>query len=74
MAEAVTRNMASSDWLKLAELCLFRAECVSKNKTICDCSGARPQSDRSTVLSNSLLVTVNLQECLSDNRSRSRCF
>ena len=34
MAEAVTRNMAASDWLKLAALCLFRAQSVSKNKSI----------------------------------------
>ena len=39
MAEAVTRDMASSDWLKLAALCLFRAQSVSKNKSICDCAG-----------------------------------
>ena len=31
-AEAVTRDMASSDWLKLAALCLFRVQSVSKNK------------------------------------------
>ena len=49
MAEAVTRNMASSDWLKLAALCLFRAQSVSNNKSICDCAGARPQSDRLTL-------------------------
>ena len=55
MAEAVTRDMASFDWLKLAALCLFHAQSVSKNKSICDCAGARPQSDRSTPLSNSLL-------------------
>ena len=54
MAAAVTRAMASSDWLKLAALCLFRAQSVSKKKSICDCAGARPQSDRSTLLSNSL--------------------
>ena len=30
MAEAVTRDMASSDWLKLAAFCLFRAHGVSK--------------------------------------------
>ena len=30
MAEAVTRDMASSDWLKLAALCLFQAQSVSK--------------------------------------------
>ena len=56
MAEAVTCDMASSDWLKLAALCLFRAQSVSKNKSICDCAEARPQTDRSTLLSNSLLV------------------
>ena len=55
MAEAVTRNMASSDWLILAAICLFREQTVSKNKSRCDCAGARPQSDRSTILSNSLL-------------------
>ena len=56
VAEAVTGDMASSDWLKLAALCFFHAQSVSKNKSICDCVGARPQrSDRSTLLSNSLL-------------------
>ena len=30
MAEAVTRNMASSDWLKLAVFCLCHAQSVSK--------------------------------------------
>ena len=40
MAEAVTRDMASSDLLKLAVLGLFRAQSVSKNKSICDCAGA----------------------------------
>ena len=54
-AEAVTRDMASSDRLKLAALCLFPAQSVSKNKSICDCAGAMPQSDRSTLLYNSLL-------------------
>ena len=28
MAEAVTCDMASSDWFKLASLCLFRAQSV----------------------------------------------
>ena len=59
MTEAVTRDMASSDWLKLAALCFFRAQSISKNKLICDCAGARPQSDRSTFLSNSLLIYPN---------------
>ena len=45
MVETVTRDMASSDWFKLAALCLFRAQSESKNKSICDCAGARPQSD-----------------------------
>ena len=59
MTEAVTRDMASSDWFKLAALCLFRAQSVSKNKFICDCAGARPQSDRSTpYLINSWQPTV----------------
>ena len=52
MVEAVTRDMASSDWLRLAALCLFRSQSVSKNKSICDCPGARLQSDRSALLSN----------------------
>ena len=30
MAEAVTRDMVSSDWFKSAALCLFRAQSVSK--------------------------------------------
>ena len=56
MAEAVTRDMASSDWLKLAAFCLFHAQSVSKNKSICDCAGETPQSDGgSTLFSNSLL-------------------
>ena len=46
VAEAVTRDMASSDWLKLAALCLFWAQRVSKNKSICDCAGARTQKDQ----------------------------
>ena len=46
IAEAVTRDMAPFDWLKLAVLCLFRVQSVSKNKSICYCFGARPQSDR----------------------------
>ena len=46
ITEAVTRDMAFSDWLKLAALCLFRAQSEPKNKSICDCAGARPQSDR----------------------------
>ena len=61
MAEAVTHDMASPDWLELAALCLFRAQSVSKNKSICDCAGAKPQSDRSTLLSNSLLVLIQRQ-------------
>ena len=40
MAETVTRDMASSYWLKLASLCLVRAQSVSKSKSICDCVGA----------------------------------
>ena len=53
MAEVVKREMASSDWLKLASLCWFRTQ------SICDCAGARPQSDRSTLLSHSLLLYLN---------------
>ena len=30
MAEAVTRDMTSSDWLNLTALCLFRAQIVLK--------------------------------------------
>ena len=30
MAEAVTSDIAPSDWLKLAVLCLFRTQSVSK--------------------------------------------
>ena len=55
-AEAVMYDMASSDWLELTALCLFRAQSVSKNKSICDCAGTRPQSVRSTLLFNSLLL------------------
>ena len=55
---AVARHIASSDWLKLAAFCLFRAQSVSKSEYICDCAGARPQSDRSTLLSNSLLLIL----------------
>ena len=32
MARAVTRDIVPSDWLKLAALCLFRVQRVSKNK------------------------------------------
>ena len=28
--EAVTRDMATSDWLKLAAICLFRGKCIQK--------------------------------------------
>ena len=45
MAETVRRDMAFSDWLKWAALCLFRAQ----SKFTCDCGGARPQSERSTL-------------------------
>ena len=45
-----TRDRASSEWLQLAALCLFRAQSVSKNKSICDCAVAGPQSDRSTLI------------------------
>ena len=55
-AEAATRDMDYSDWLKLASLCLFREYSVFKNKSICNCAGARPQSDRLTLLSSSLLI------------------
>ena len=50
MAEAVTRDVASSDWLKLAALCLLRAQSVSKNKSICDCAGARQNLLRSPIV------------------------
>ena len=49
--------MASCDWLKLAALCLFRAQSVSRNKSICQCAEARPQSDGSALLSNSILMS-----------------
>ena len=45
---------------------MFRAQSVSKNKSICDCAEARPQSDRSTLLSNSLSLTAN---CLGGNEA-----
>ena len=61
MAEAVTRDMASSDLLKLAAHCLFPAQSVSKNKSTCDCAGARTESDRSTLLSNSLLWVLHVE-------------
>ena len=53
IAEAGTRDMASSVWLKLATLCLFRAQSISKNKSICDCARARPQSDQHSYLLHS---------------------
>ena len=56
MAESVTRDMASCDWLKLVALCLFGSQSESKNKSICDCAGARSQTDRSTFFSKSLPV------------------
>ena len=49
MTDVVTRDMASSDWVKLQKLCLLRTQSVSKNKSICDCAGARPPGDRSTL-------------------------
>ena len=52
MAEAVTRDMASSDWSKLAALCLFRAQSVSKNKSICDCAG----EDRKVIDQHSYVI------------------
>ena len=52
----VKRDMASSDWLNLAALCLFCVQKVSKKKPICDCAWARMQSDRSALLSNSILT------------------
>ena len=55
MSEAFTRDMASSDWLKLAARFLFRAQSLSKNKSICDFAGARPQSDSSTLFSKLLV-------------------
>ena len=55
MEEAVTRDVASLDWLKWVALCLFRAESVSKSKSICNFAGARPEIDRETLLSNSTL-------------------
>ena len=69
MAEAVTCDMASSDWLKLAALSLFRAQSVSKNKSICDCAGARQQSDRSTLLSKSLLTEINSNQIKTTTKS-----
>ena len=59
MAETVTRDMASSDQLKLKVLCLFRAQ-LSKNKSICDYAGARPQSDRSNTLIYFTLVNPQI--------------
>ena len=35
---AVKHDMTSSDWLKLAALCLFRVQRVPKKKSICDCA------------------------------------
>ena len=35
---------------------MFRGQSVAKNKSICDCAGERRQKDRSTHLSNSLLM------------------
>ena len=59
--QTVTRDVASSDWLKLPALCYFRAQSVSKNKSFCDCAGARSQSDRSTLLV-SYILKITLKE------------
>ena len=63
IAEAVTRDMASSDWLKLA---------APKNKCICDCAGARLQSDRATFLSKSFLPSSEFASILKPHRVRMR--
>ena len=55
MHEALTRDMASSDWLKLAAL--YACVCFARRVYLkINLSGVRPQSNRSTVLSNSLLL------------------
>ena len=33
---------------------------VSKNESICDCAGARPQIEREALFSNSLLMLINV--------------
>ena len=38
MGEAVTRDMASSDWLKLAAFVCFSRKVYLKKKSICDCA------------------------------------
>lgn len=39
--DEVARDMASPDWLMWPPFVCFRAESVSKNKPICDCSGLK---------------------------------
>ena len=52
LQEAVTRDMASSDGLKLAALCLFCAQSVSINKSIFDFAG----QDRKVIDRHSYLI------------------
>ena len=66
MAEAVTSDMASSDWLKLAALFCFARKVYLKINPFVT-AGARPQADRSALLSNSLLVRL-VDFTLSDVR------
>ena len=49
MAEAVTSDMPSSDWLKVY---------LKIKPLMCDCAGPRLQSERLTPLSNSLLILL----------------
>ena len=60
LIEAVTCDMASSDWLKLAPfVCFVRKVYIEINyKFICDCAGERPQSDISALLSNLLSIAM----------------
>ena len=53
-AEAVRRAMASSDWLKLAPFVCLALKVYLKINPFFYCAGAQPQSNRSTLLSNSL--------------------
>ena len=64
MGEAVTRDIASSssDWLKLAALCLFRGQSVSKNKSTCVTvpGQARKVIDQHSYLIHSMKYTLCL--------------
>ena len=72
MAEAVTHDMASPDWSRWRLFVCLGAVSLSKNISICDCTGARPQIDRETLLVNSLLVDNDDDD--EDNNVNNQSF